>query len=235
LAFTRRLFLRHGILAGLAASFSRPLFASSERRAPQGLDGSDPLQGPSARQIQSGTWEQHATALNTLGRDAFTGAIGTNFKVFLADNSADSSQIVWVTLLAVGDLPKIATVSEANFAVPKKGQRSAPTSSGYILTFAGSSELPQATHLFQHDSLGNFAMLTVPDGPQLYSAVINRLDQPATIAAPTQPGESARQSKASSGSNAVQFRALDSTSSEVETRSPAPSQIQGVQRGSLRD
>jgi hypothetical protein len=235
LAFTRRLFLRHGILAALAASIGKPLFASSGGRAPHGLEGLDPLQSPSAKQLKSGTWQQHATALNALGRDAFTRAIGTNFKVFLTDNSADNSQIVWVTLLAVEDLPKIEATNAANFAVPKKGQSPAPTSSGFILTFGGSSPLPQATHLFQHDSLGNFAMLTVPDGPQLYSAVVNRLDQPAIISAPTQPGESARQSKASSGGNAVQFRALDATSAEVETRSPALSQIPGAQRGPLRD
>jgi len=235
LAFTRRLFLRHGILAALAASIGKPLFASSGRQAPQDLEGSDPLQGTSAKQLKSGTWEQHATALNVLSRDAFTRAIGTNFKVFLTDNSADSSQIVWVTLLAVKDLPKIESTNEANFAVPKKGHSAAPTSSGFILIFAGSSPLPQATHLFQHDSLGNFAMLTVPDGPQLYSAVVNRLDQPATISAPTQQGNVARQTTGSGGGNAVQLRVLDATSTEVENHPPVPSQIQGAQRGPLRD
>ncbi|HEY2393856.1 MAG TPA: hypothetical protein VGK22_21965 [Candidatus Angelobacter sp.] len=240
MAFTRRLFLRHGILAAFVASIDRPLFAATGGRAPQGLEGLDPLQGTSAKQLKSGTWQQHATALNALGRDAFTRAIGTNFKVFLADNSADSSQIVWVTLLTVKDLPKMESASEASFAVPKKGHSPAPTSSGFILTFAGSSPLPQATHLFQHDSLGNFAMLTVPDGPQLYSAVINRLDQPAVISAPTQPGNNIRQNnvRQNTGSgegNAVKLRALDATSAEVETRSPELSQNQGAQRGSLKD
>jgi hypothetical protein len=233
LAFTRRLFLRHGILAALAASVGKPLFASSGGRAPQGLEGLDPLQGTSAKQSKSGTWQQHVTALNALGRDAFTRAIGTNFKVFLTDNSADSSQIVWVTLLAVKDLPKIEPANDAGFAVPRKGHAPVPTSSGFMLVFGGSSPLPQATHLFQHNSLGNFAMLTVPDGPQLYSAVINRLDQPALISAPTQPDNGTRQG--SGGGNAVKLRALDATSAGVETRSPALSQIQGAQRGPLRD
>jgi hypothetical protein len=235
LAFTRRLFLSHGILAALAASVGKPLFASSGVRASQDPEGLNTLQGPSTKQLNSGTWQQHASALNALGRDAFTRAIGTNFKVFLTDNSADSSQIVWVTLLAVKDLPKIEPENEASLAVPKKGHSAAPTSSGFILTFAGSSPLPQATHLFQHDSLGNFAMLTVPDGPQLYSAVINRLDQPAVISAPTQPGNNVRQNMGPGEGNAVKLRALDATSAEVETRSPELSQNQGAQRGSLKD
>ena len=45
---------------------------------------------------------------------AFSGAVGTNFKVL---TGADQSS-VWVTLLAVEDLPAIAPVNPASFAVP---------------------------------------------------------------------------------------------------------------------
>lgn len=229
MAFTRRLFLRHGFLAALAASIGKPLFASSGGRAPQELDGLDPLQGTSAKQIKPATWQQHAAMLNTLGRDAFTRAIGTNFKVTLAD----SSLAVWVTLLSVEDLPKIAPANAASFAVPQKGHSVPPASSGFVLVFGGSSTLPQGTHLFQHDSLGSFAMFTVPDGPQIYSATVNRLDQSANIA-PPQPGNGAQQ-KNGPGNSPVKVKALDATSAEVESRSAALPGSRGGQRVVLKD
>lgn len=228
MAFTRRLFLRQGFLTALAASFSKPLFAASGGRPPQGLDGLDPLQGASPKQTTPGTWQQHAATLNGLGRDAFAKVVGTNFKVFL-----DNSQIVWVTLLSVEDLPKIAPGNPASFAVPQKGHSAVPTSSGFVLLFGGSSPLPQGTHLFQHDSLGNFAIFTVPGGPQIYSATVNRLDQPATVP-PPQPGNGAQQ-KNGPGNSPVKVKALDATSSEVESRSAGLSESQGAQRAVLKD
>src|ERR1700759_4401914 len=91
LAFTRRLFLRHGFLAALAASFSKPMFAfSGGGRPAQGLEGLDLSQETPTRQITPGTWQQHAATLSSLGRDAFNRAVGTNFKVF-----SDNSQPVW--------------------------------------------------------------------------------------------------------------------------------------------
>ena len=229
MAFTRRLFLRHGFLAALAASFSKQIFASSGGRPPQGLDGIDPLQGTSAKPITPGTWQQHAAVLNGLSRDAFNRAVGTNFKVF----SADNSQAIWVTLLSVDDLPKIAPANPASFAVPQKGHSAAPTSSGFVLVFGGSSDLPQGSHLFQHDSLGNFAMFTVPDGPQIYSATVNRLDQPASVPVP-QPGDGAKQ-KNGSGNSPMKVKALDAASEEVESRSAALPESRGGQRAVLKD
>jgi hypothetical protein len=221
-------FLRHGFLAAMAASFSKSMFASSGGRPAQGLDGLDPLQGTSSKQTTPGTWQQHAATLSGFGRDAFSKAVGTNFKVFL-----DNSQAIWVTLLSVEDLPKIAPANPASFAVPQKGRSAASTSSGFVLVFGGSSTLPQGTHLFQHDSLGNFAMFTVPGGPQVYSATVNRLDQPASVPAP-QPGNGAQQ-KNGSGNSPVKVKALDATSSEVESRSAGLSESQGGQRVVLKD
>ena len=85
---------------------------------------------------------------------------------------------VWVTLLAVEDLPAIAPVNPASFAVVNKRNGFAPASSGFVLLFGGSSPVPQDTHLFEHQDLGRFALFTVPagNGTQVYTAVVNRLD-----------------------------------------------------------
>jgi len=229
LAFTRRLFLRHGILAALAASFSKSMFASSGGRPPQGFDGIDPLQGTSAKQITPGTWQQHAAVLNGLGRDAFSRAVGTNFKVF----SADNSQAIWVTLLSVDDLPKIAPANPASFAVPQKGHSAPPPAAALFWSLADHLTLPQGTHLFQHDSLGSFAMFTVPDGPQIYSATVNRLDQAASVPAP-QPGDGAQQ-KSGSGNSPVKVKALGAVSAEVESRFAGQPESQVDQRAVLKD
>jgi hypothetical protein len=237
LAFSRRMFLRHGVFAAAAACASSPLLALGNRRPIGGNEEGDPSQrGPSAK---SGNWQDHAAALDNLGRASFSGAIGTNFKVFL---SAVNSSPVWVTLLAVQDLPKIAPANVASFAVMNKKSGVTPTSSGFLLVFGGSSALPQSTNLFEHDALGRFALFTVPEGngQQLYTAVINRLDGAHVIAVPYATGKAAQQNAKSDGANigganADGIRNSSPTSLTDGTLSPGLSGSQGARRGAVRD
>jgi hypothetical protein len=239
-AFSRRLFLRHGVLAATAACVSSPLLAFGGGRPIGGNEEAGPLRrGPS---FNSGSWQDHASALDQLGRDAFAGAVGTNFKVFL---TAGSTAPVWVTLLAVEDLPKITPANTGSFAVANKAASFTPTSSGFVLVFGGSSELPQETHLFEHDSLGRFALFTVPqgNGQQLYTAVINRLDGASVIAIPVATGKVAQQNQ-SQQNQASQNQALQNqadgfkaaaTSSTVESHADGLSGSQGARRSAVRD
>ena len=226
MAFSRRLFLRHGVLAA-AACASSPLLALGGGRPIGGNDEVEPLlRVPSSN---SGNWQSHAGALDLIGRDAFAGAVGTNFKVFLSANTAP----VWVTLLAVQDLPKIAAVNPASFAVPNKAFSAPPTSSGFVLVFAGSSALPDATHLFEHDALGRFALFTVPEGQgqQLYVAVVNRLDRSAVVIVPYDKAVAPRNAVAVSG----EVKASAPTSSVDENPSHGLSGSRGARRGAVRD
>jgi hypothetical protein len=227
LAFSRRMFLRHGVLAAAACAGS-PLMAFGGRRPANGDDAHE----PAPRNLhESDNWQDHASALDHLRRTAFSGAVGTNFKVF----SAGSTSPVWVTLLAVNDLPQIAPVNSASFAVANKGSGVAPTSSGFMLVFGGSSSLPQDTHLFEHASLGRFALFTVPDGTkQVHSAVINRLDAPTIVAVPysaVQGGQPALLSVPA----AVGVNAQAATSLIDGIPSHGPSGSQGARRGVMRD
>jgi hypothetical protein len=235
LAFSRRMFLRHGVLAATAACASSPLLALGNRRPIGGNEETDSLQrGPSSK---SGSWQDHASALDNLGRAAFAGAVGTNFKVFL---SADNSSPMWVTLVAVEDLPKIMPANVASFAVVNKAPSFTPSSSGFVLVFASSSTLPQSTNLFEHDTLGRFALFTVPEGngQQLYTAIVNRLDGAHIIAAPFATGKAAQQNQASganSGGTNTGVRISSPTSSTDETLSPALAGNQDARRGAVRD
>ena len=229
MTFSRRLFLRHGILAAAAACAGSPLLALSGDRPIGGNEEAGPLRrGPSAN---SGSWQDHATALDYMGRDAFAGAVGTNFKVFL---SADNP--VWVTLLAVQDLPRIVPANTASFAVVNKASSVAPTSSGFVLIFGGSSELPQATHLFEHDGLGRFALFTVPEGngQQLYTAVVNRLNA-NIIAVPYATGKAAQQNQAAGAASDGLKASAPATSTAVDTHPDGLSGSQAVRRSAVRD
>jgi hypothetical protein len=230
LAFSRRLFLRHGVLAAAACAGS-PLLAFGGSRPIGGNEETGPLlKTPGA---QSGNWQDHAGALDHLDRDAFAAALGTNFKVFLSDSNASP---VWVTLLAVDDLPKIVPANTASFAVANKASSFAPTSSGFVLVFGGSSALPQATHLFEHDGLGRFGLFTVPEGngQQLYTAVVNRLDEAHMVAIPYATGKAAQPNRAA-GAASVGINASAATSAEVETHPHGLSGSQGVRRTAVRD
>ena len=157
MAFSRRIFLRHGVLAA-AACASNPLMAFGARRGPiGGNEEGGPQRTPGAG---SDNWQDHAAALDRLDRNAFSGVIGSSFKVFTGAGQLP----VWVTLLAVEDLPAIAPVNPASFAVANKQSGFTPASSGFVLLFGGSSPVPQDTHLFEHQDLGRFALFTVPGG-----------------------------------------------------------------------
>src|SRR5690242_14778303 len=105
LAVSRRKFLHHGVLAGVACAAS-PLLALNSRHLVDGDAGTDASR-PHVSTSGPGSWQDHAAALDLLGRSAFAGAVGTNFKVY---PSAGNTQPVWVTLQAVEDAPKPAAV-----------------------------------------------------------------------------------------------------------------------------
>jgi hypothetical protein len=203
--------------------------AFGARRSPIG--GNE--EGGSQRTPGAGSdnWQDHAAALDLLHRSAFSGAVGTNFKVFTAAGQSP----VWVTLLAVEDLPAIAPVNPASFAVANKQSGFVPASSGFVLLFGGSSPVPQGTHLFEHQDLGRFALFTVPggNGTQVYTAVVNRLEA-AVIAVPYSAGQGTN--PASSGAPAAGgISAPAATSSTGEIPSRGLSGNPGVRRDAVRD
>ena len=223
MTFSRRMFLRQGVFAAAACAGS-PLLALSGGRATGGKDEvGRVLRGPSPNP-KSDNWQDHAAALDHLDRNAFSGVIGTNFKVLLASGAP-----VWVTLTAIEDLPKPAAVNPASFAVSPKAASFAPTSSGFVLVFGGSSPLPAATHLFEHAELGRFALFTVPagNGQQIYTAVVNRLDIGTVIAVSGTVGQQ------SSAGGSVSAPAA--TSSVDGSPSHGLSGNQGARRGAVRD
>jgi hypothetical protein len=231
LAFSRRIFLRHGLLAA-AACASNPFSAMALGARPTPVGGNEEGVLRKTPAAGSDNWQDHASALDRLGRDAFSGVVGSSFKVL-----AGTGQLpLWVTLLAVEDLPAIAPVNPASFAVPNKRSGFAPTSSGFVLLFGGSSPVPQDTHLFEHQDLGRFALFTVPEGNgrQIYTAVVNRLDAAAVIAVPYSAGQGAQ--PASSGVPAAGgINAPAAISSTDETPSRGLSGSPGVQRSAMRD
>jgi hypothetical protein len=229
LAFSRRIFLRHGVLAA-AACASNPLMVFGARRNPiGGNEEGDPQRTPGAA---SDNWQDHASALDHLDRNAFSGAIGSSFKVLTGAGQLP----VWVTLLAVEDLPAIAPVNPANFAVANKRNGFAPTSSGFVLLFGGSSPVPQGTHLFEQQDLGRFALFTVPsgNGSQVYTAVVNRLDAAVVIAVPFSSGQGAKAaSPGTPAAGGINAPAAISSTDEIPSRGLSGSQ--GVQRNAVRD
>ena len=111
----------------------------------------------------------------------FATALGSHFRVALAPDA----QPAWLTLLAVEDLPRMATPNLASFAVRNKSLGSAPASDGFLLRFGSSARLPQESYLFQHDKLGSFALFIVPEaGGQSYTAILNHIAGAAIIAVP---------------------------------------------------
>jgi hypothetical protein len=141
-----------------------------------------------------------------------------------------------VTLLAVQDLPAIAPVNPGSLAVPNKAIGVAPTSSGFMLVFGGSSPLAQETHLFEHQDLGRFALFTVPqgNGKQTYVAVVNRLDGALIVAVPYATGAGAPQNS-SGGSFSSGVNGPAAISSTNESPSPGLSGNRVVRKGAVRD
>ena len=166
-------------------------------------------------------------AFEAMTKEQFAGAVGSEFKVISADGTTSP---VWVTLTTVDDLPALAPVNPASFAVANRQSGSAPSTSGFLLTFGSSAELQQGTYLFEHGTLGRFALFVVPDGTQTYTAVINRLSTPTIIALPFQTGVGG-----ASVTKTATTTALPAISSGAETPSAQPSGSQGVRRGALRD
>jgi hypothetical protein len=185
LTVSRRFFLRHGFLAAAACAGS-PLLAFGGRRLIGGGEQGEPTNIPLIPSPKSDNWRDHTAAMDHLGRNDFSGAVGSDFKVFTTGGKLP----VWVKLLAVEDLPTSDPANPASFAVPRKGNGFAPSSTGFLLLFGGSSLLSQDTHLFEHQHLGRFALFTVPEGNgrQVYTAVVNRLDVAPIIAVPQGPG-----------------------------------------------
>ncbi len=224
MAVSRRRFLHNGVLAA-AACATHPLLALSSPRRPIG-DNQD--NGLPTLPHSSGTddWKAHAAALDHIDRNLFSGAIGETFKV-----TVPNAQPVWVTLLAVEDLPQPAIPNAASFAVRNKSAAAGPGTSGFTLRFGSSSSLPQGTYLFQHSKLGSFALFTVPgsDG-QSYTAVINRLD--AVVLAVPFSRPAAQNNSAAPG---PAITAAPATSSATGSLLPSRVESPGVQRALMKD
>lgn len=221
--------MRHGVLAAVACA-SNPLIAFGARRAPSA--GNEEVGLRRIPETGSDNWQDHAAALDHLDRTAFSGAVGTNFKVFTATGQLP----VWVTLLAVEDLPALAPVNPASFAVPNKRTGFAPPSSGFVLLFGGSSPVPQDTHLFEHTGLGRFALFTVPaaNGQQIYTAVVNRLDVAVTITVPYGAGQVVQAGSAGApAAGGIKAPAAISSTDEIPSRGLSGNP--GVQRNAVRD
>ena len=122
MAVSRRIFLQRGFFAAAACAGS-PLLALNGGRHLQVNDGEQSL-APTLPH-QSNNWQDHAAALDGLDRNMFAAAVGSNFKVYLTSGSP-----VWLTLLAVEDLPATAPANPGSFAVSPKGPSFAPSSNG---------------------------------------------------------------------------------------------------------
>lgn len=229
MAVSRRGFLHKGVLAAVACAAS-PLMALGSRRTIDGNgdnDDSNALRKPPA---DSNDWQDHASALLNMTREQFNGAVGTNFKVTIAD-TADP---VWVMLTAVEDLPALAPVNSASFAVAGPESSTASATTGFLLRFGSSAELQQGSYLFDHDKLGKFALFLVPDASQGYIAVINRLSAPTIIAVPFRANSGSGSTMKIIAPNGA-VTASPATSSAPENLSPQPFRIPAVRRGALRD
>lgn len=221
-SISRRTFLQQGVLAA-AACAATPLMALGSKPQAIGDQAGNAHALTSHSDSGSASWQAHAAAFDHLGRGNFSSEIGTNFKVTVEG----SAQPIWITLVAVEDLPALVAVNQASFAVPSRQSSAPPATNGFMLIFNGSSPLPQGTHLFQHDTLGSFALFTVPQGdPQTSCAVVNRLDQPAMIAVPFANAPHA---------SAATAPAAPATSSATESLPHALSGSPGVQRAAVRD
>ena len=231
LAISRRIFLRHGMLAAAACAsnpFSAMAFGGSRTSTLGSSAETNPRKNPGAG---SDSWQDHAAALDRLDRTAFSGAVGSSFKVF-----TEGGQLpVWVTLLAVEDLPAIAPVNPASFAVMNKQSGFAPTTSGFVLLFGGSSPVPQQTSLFEHQDLGRFALFTVPagNGRQIYTAVVNRLDAAGVIAVPYSAGQGTQPASSAPAAAGINAPAAISSTNEIPSHSLSGSPA--ARRDAVRD
>ncbi|MGE5324161.1 MAG: DUF6916 family protein [Actinomycetota bacterium] len=179
MAVSRRIFLRGGVLAAVAY-VSSPLGLFGARRAlPVAKAMPHKSRGP-AIPVPGGDGtspEQKYAGLSHIHQDAFTEAIGSAFKV--SRTSGNSSRSFWLTLLRVQALPAPVVGNPASMAVPPPaGYAQGAQTSAFVLEFSGgpAAGVSQDTFFFQHDHLGEFALLIVPSGPQQYTGTINRLE-----------------------------------------------------------
>lgn len=232
MAVSRRGFLHHGVLAA-AVCWAKPLLALGSRHTVDGSGNNDDTSTP-PRLPSSGSsanWQDHTAALQGMSRNQFAGAVGTDFKIVFPEGTVAP---VWLTLMAVADLPALAPANPQSFAVPMRQSSAVPATNGYLLTFGSTADLAQGSYLFEHETLGKFALFTVPSGQQVYTAVINQLSTPTIIAVPFQTGNGAGSTmKIVAPTGAV--TASPATSLEIGNPSPELSRIQGVRRGALRD
>ena len=156
---SRRSLLRNSILTAIAftAGPFRAWSATTDNSSPTGQST-----------ITDGS-------LANLDRAAFTSALGSSFQATPASGQGDP---VWLQLTTVDDLPAITPPDLSAMAVPPPASSPVPVTSGFVLSFLGttSQPLPQDTYTFQSNALGTFSLLLVPepDG-QTYDAVINRI------------------------------------------------------------
>ena len=86
-------------------------------------------------------------------------------------------QTLGLTLVSVTDFPPPAPPTNlASFAVPPPPYYFHPiVTQAFALEFRGPADLKQGTYPLRHPGLGEFSLLLVPDGPQLYTAIVNHL------------------------------------------------------------
>lgn len=182
MAVSRRIFLRGGMLAA-AAYASSPFTASAANRVLPGETSFTHKSGGHTVPIgcdaagHDRSPEQKYAGLSRIHREAFAECIGSAFKV--SRTSSDAGNDFWLTLLRVQDLRAPIMGNPASMAVPPPaGYAQGAQTSAFLLEFSGgpAAGVAQGTYFFQHDTLGEFALLIVPSGPQQYTGTINRLE-----------------------------------------------------------
>jgi hypothetical protein len=165
MSVSRRRFLKHGAIAAIACA-AIPGEAFGRKRD---IDGSG--------DVERNLFSHPALSVN---RGAFEGLIGSPFKVM--PKSGNGSP-VWLRLTAVEDPPAVTPLNVGQMSVaPPAHFSSAPTTSGYILSFsAGGTSLAQDTYIFENEQMGKFPMFIVPAGPGQYTAVFNLLNAPVPL------------------------------------------------------
>jgi uncharacterized membrane protein YgcG len=170
---SRRKFLHHGAFAAAAiAAAPLPAWSSGHQPPPE-----------SESQHATNALSHVSRTVPFLDRNAFEQAVGSAFEV----SSGANSQPVWLTLLAVKELPALAPVDAGSMAVPPPPSSTLVATTGYMLSFQSSAQpLAQGTYAFQHPTLGKFQLFIVPgsQGSQSYTAVFNQL---TGVTTPTPP------------------------------------------------
>jgi hypothetical protein len=220
MSVSRRKFLKNSAVAA-AAFVAAPL--------PAAWSG---VHEPSADLIPAG---HMAGSISIFDRLGFEKAVGSAFQVSAAGNLPS----VWMTLLAVKDLPALVPVNTATMAVLPPRASAPLTTSGFMLTFhTSAAPMAQGVYTLEHHILGKFDLLLVPggQGANTYTAVFNTL-VPST-AVHFRPPVAIRRDLGASGSGAVggsggpvsHAAPPSSPSSPSSFRGPAEQQVEPVFR-----